>query len=418
MSMQFDWYIGNIDQALHTDTYDNPGLLDGTAWSDFAASIDRMGEQLKRLDIPRTDVDLAAGYRHLFALIGNGIIQALEPADPYAPTFGSITRTDVFKWGLDCPDCAYRTTAIKGDLNYRITGNVGSVCYLSFQVNQGMANHGNIRGDELDCDADGNFELFIGPDEQPGNWLATPPEADTIVSRQFFADWDNEARASFEIELTSDLPSDTGAHLLVATPDRVARQLDAVGTWLEANAKFWIDVEVLGIDAKANAFDDATVKSEMGGAQENINAWGHYVLGPDEALIVEAVPAIADYWSLHAGNFWWESIDYATRHSSLNHHQAVIDDDGTFRAVVAHQDPGVPNWIDTMGHTKGPLLFRWVVADHGPATQTKVVPFAEIRRHLPASTGTVTAQERAATIAKRRRAVQRRFASCEPGSTP
>ena len=89
----------------------------------------------------------------------------------------------------------------------------------------------------------------------------------------------------------------------------------------------------------------------------------------------------------------------------------MIDDDGVFRAVVAHQDPGVPNWIDTMGHTKGPLLFRWVVADHGPQATTTVVPFAAIRQHLPAGTPTVTVAERAATIEARRRAVQRRFAS-------
>jgi hypothetical protein len=411
MNMQFDWYIGNIDQALHTDAYDNAALVDGSAWSGFVAALERMGEQMQRDDIPRADVDLAAGYRHILALVGNGIIQALEPADPYAPTFGSITRTDVFKWGLDCPDSAYRTTAIKGDLNYRITGNVGTVRYLSFQVNEGMANHGNIRNDELDCDADGNFELFIGPDEQPGNWLATPPQADTIVSRQFFADWDNETRAEFEIELVSPHPSDAGAHLLVATPDRVVRQLDAVGTWLEANTKFWIDVEVLGQGAKPNAFDDATVKSEMGGAQENINAWGHFDLAPEEALIVEATPAEARYWSLHAGNFWWESLDYASRHTSLNDHQAVLDDDGVFRAVVAHRDPGVPNWLDTMGHTKGPLLFRWVVADHGPATVTKVVPFDDIRAHLPASTPNVDPKERASMIERRRRSVQRRFAT-------
>ena len=411
MSMQFDWYIGNIDEALHTDAYDNPALLEGAAWQGFAAAIDRMGEQLRREDIPRAPVDLAAGYRHLFALVGNGINQALFPADPYAPTFGAISRTDVFKWGLDCPDCAYRTTAVRGDLDYRITGNVGTVRYLSFQVNEGMANHGNIRNDELDCDPAGNFELWIGPTERPGNWLSMPPGADTIISRQFFSDWDNEERASFEVELASPVPADARTDLLVATPDRVARQLEAVATWLEANTKFWIDIEVLGQMNRPNAFDDATVKSEMGGAQENINAWGHYDLAPDEALIVEATPAEARYWSLHAGNFWWESLDYATRHTSINDHQAVIDEDGVFRAVVAHQDPGVPNWLDTLGHTKGPLLFRWVVADHGPQATTTVVPFAEIREHLPASTPTVTTDQRATTIEARRRAVQRRFAS-------
>lgn len=409
MTMQFDWYIGNIDKALQTDVYDNDALMDGTAWTEFAAAIGRMGEQMLRDDVPGSPVDRAAGFRHLFALIGNGILQALVPADPCAPTFGSIVRTDVFKWGLDNPDCAYRTTAIRGDLNYRVTGNVGTVRYLSFQVNEGMANHGNIRNDELDLDAEGNFELWIGPDRHDGDWLATPPTADTIISRQFFSDWDNETKASFDIELVSPVPADADADVLVATPDRVARQLAAVGTWLEANAKFWNDVEVLGQDARPNSFDDATVKSEMGGAQENINAWGHYELGPEEALIIEARPAEARYWSLHAGNFWWESLDYATRHTSINDHQAVLDDDGMFRAVLAHEDPGVPNWIDTMGHTKGPLLFRWVVADHGPQTLTTVVPFSEIRDHLPSTTATVTRSERAEVIALRRRAVQRRF---------
>jgi hypothetical protein len=411
MSMQFDWYIGNIDRALDTDVYDNPALLDGSVWDDFAESIKRLGDELKRPDVPHAPVDTAAGYRHLMAMVANGISHALMPADPYAPTFGAIARTDVFKWGLDCPDCIYRTSAIRGDLNYRVTGNIGTVRYLSFQANEGMANHGNIRNDELVCDADGTFELWIGPDEQPGNWLATPRGCDAIISRQFFGDWDNEQRASFEIELVSPVPADARTDLLVATPDRVARQLAAVGGWLEANIKFWNDVEVLGQAARWNTFDEATVKSEMGGAQENINAWGHYELGPDEALIVEAIPADARYWSLHIGNFWWESLDYASRHTSLNYHQAVLDDDGAFRAVVAHRDPGVPNWLDTMGHTKGPLLFRWVVADHGPAAKTQIVPFDQIRDHLPAGTPTVTPDERAETIRRRRRGAQRRFAA-------
>jgi hypothetical protein len=411
MSMQFDWYIGNIDRALDTDVYDNESLLDGSAWNDFAATIQRLADELKRPDVPQAPVDTAAGYRHLMAMVANGISHALTPADPYAPTFGAIARTDVFKWGLDCPDCIYRTAAIHGDLTYRVTGNIGTVGYLSFQVNEGMTNHGNIRNDELVCDAGGNFELWIGPDERAGNWLATPSGCDTIVTRQFFGDWDNEQRASFEIELDSPIPDEERTELSTATPDRVARQLAAVGAWLEANIKFWNDVEVLGQAARWNGFDDATVKSEMGGAQENINAWGHYELAPDEALMIEAIPADARYWSLHIGNFWWESLDYANRHTSLNHHQAVLDDDGAFRAVVAHRYPGVPNWLDTMGHTKGPLLFRWVVADHGPAAKTQIVPFHAIRDHLPPGTPTVSPEERADTIRRRRRGAQRRFAT-------
>jgi len=39
-----------------------------------------------------------------------------------------------------------------------------------------------------------------------------------------------------------------------------------------------------------------------------------------------------------------------------------------------------------------------------------VVPFDDVRRHLPASTPVVTPAERAATIARRRAHVLRRFA--------
>ena len=60
------------------------------------------------------------------------------------------------------------------------------------------------------------------------------------------------------------------------------------------------------------------------------------------------------------GNHWWETIDYANHQSSLNGFQAVIDDDGFFRAVVAGRDPGVTNWLDTAGHRQGPMIFRWL----------------------------------------------------------
>ena len=147
----------------------------------------------------------------------------------------------------------------------------------------------------------------------------------------------------------------------------------------------------------------------MGGAQENLNAWGHFDLDPDEALIIEVRPANAHYWSVHLGNFWWESLDYADHLTSINGHQAVVDRDGVFRAVIAHRDPGVANWLDTTGYLTGPMLFRWVVSDSAPDPTCTLVPHDRIWDHLPASTLTVSPDERAATIARRRAHVLRRF---------
>jgi hypothetical protein len=408
--VSLDWWTESVGDARVRRESDDADVVSGKAWSDFAESVRRAGEQILREDVPGTALDRATGFRHLLILMHIAIGQQLDHSDPWNPSLGQISRTDLYKWGLDCPDAAYRGTAIKGDLTYRVWGNVGSVHYLSFQVNEGMRNHGNIRGDQLRAAPDGSFELWIGPDAHDGHWLRTPPEASQLIIRQFFYDWDTEQPATLHIErVTGGEPpavDDSGLR-----PDRVARQLRGVGTFLNGMAKVWNDAEVEGQKTSRNAFQPATAKPETGGAEENINGWGHFDLAPDEALIVEVKPAQAHYWSLHIGNFWWESLDYAAHHTSLNGRQAVLDDDGMFRAVIAPQDPGVPNWLDTMGHLVGPMLFRWVISDSAPEPVCTVVPFAGVRRHLPDSTPTVTPAQRATTIARRRAHVLRRF-SC------
>ena len=47
--------------------------------------------------------------------------------------------------------------------------------------------------------------------------------------------------------------------------------------------------------------------------------------------------------------------------------------DGSVRLVVAHQDPGVPNWIETAGHRRGTMCLRWVGAQRHPEPTTRVV---------------------------------------------
>src|SRR3989442_1128047 len=98
----------------------------------------------------------------------------------------------------------------------------------------------------------------------------------------------------------------------------------------------------------------------------------------------------AKYWSFDACNFWLESLDYANHQSSLNGHQAMIDSGGMFRAVVADRDPGVPNWLDTVGHRVGSLIYRWNLADSAPYPETRLIKFDAISRHLPADTPRVT----------------------------
>ena len=87
----------------------------------------------------------------------------------------------------------------------------------------------------------------------------------------------------------------------------------------------------------------------------------------------------------------------------------MVDGDGVFRAVIAHRDPGVANWIDTAGHTEGPMILRCVRTESAPVPTTRVVRFDELDAVLPPGTERVTPEQRALTIANRRAAVARRF---------
>ena len=54
-----------------------------------------------------------------------------------------------------------------------------------------------------------------------------------------------------------------------------------------------------------------------------------------------------------------ESLDYRYFTICINKASAHYEEDGSVKVVVAHSDPGLPNWINTCGHSEGTMLWRW-----------------------------------------------------------
>jgi hypothetical protein len=106
----------------------------------------------------------------------------------------------------------------------------------------------------------------------------------------------------------------------------------------------------------------------------------HWALAPDEALVVDLAPPECDFWNFQLANWWMESLDYRFAKIHLNKHTAHYREDGTVRAIVAHRDPGLPNWLDTCGHSSGTMCVRWIRAASHPDPQARVVKFAELAR--------------------------------------
>ena len=124
------------------------------------------------------------------------------------------------------------------------------------------------------------------------------------------------------------------------------------------------------------------------------------------------MPVTPAYSGFHLSNLWGESLDYANHVSSLNGYQAETDADCAVRYVVAHRDPGVPNWLDTAGLPEGFMAMRWTYSkkpDQLPTVKVTKVVFEDIGNHRPADVRRVSAGERREQIRIRQEHVQRRY---------
>jgi len=58
-----------------------------------------------------------------------------------------------------------------------------------------------------------------------------------------------------------------------------------------------------------------------------------------------------------------QTFDYLRGQVGLNRAQAVTGDDGVARVVIAHRDPGVPNWLTTEGRALGLVFWRFMLVE-------------------------------------------------------
>jgi hypothetical protein len=225
-----------------------------------------------------------------------------------------------------------------------------------------------------------------------------------LTVRHFFYDWDIEAASALRIERLGD-PMRAAANPIDPS-FALTRQVVALGDFVADNLAFFLQ---FGAAAPTNGFLPPIDRTDIGAAAENRPVIGRWELRPGEALVVEVEPPQGIYWSFSIGNPWWETIHYGRHQSSLNARQTAIDSDGLVRVVVCDRDPGIANWLDTAGHSNGPIILRCVRTETAPTPKTRVVPFDDIHAELPSDTAKVTPEERVSVLAARRRAVHERF---------
>jgi hypothetical protein len=253
------------------------------------------------------------------------------------------------KMGLDNPDTMYFGTRVVAGREYVVTGKRGTTTDVSFQLLGGEYTDEVVPDSEtafddrkLDIAADGTFQ-----------WRFTPDTNAQLVIREVYNDWSAQ-RGSFAIARTDTAgtaPPPLTNELIERRWATAGKQLvQRVKTWLQFPKWFYDNLPVNTLTAP---------RLTPGGLATQYSSVGHYDLTPDQALIITLPVTDAPYLGFQLGSLWYISLDYINHQTSLNGTQAQADPDGKIRIVVADQNPGVANWIETLGHRKGYLQFRW-----------------------------------------------------------
>ena len=359
-------------------------VVSGKTWDEFCDTLKAAGAALNFPGAPRDSFSQAEGYRYLSRLARGGLMAFVEYADPRAPVLHRVVHETV-KLGSDNPDNYYQTAAIRGDCDYRITGRRNTVAYLGFGTQAGhygqgggMPPTGYVEDAELDIGPDGSFELIVSSRTHAGNWLPMTTESGTLIVRQTFLDRETEVPAELAIERINCSEDEKRSGPL--TPEQIDEGLRSAGT-LVAGAAMLFANWARGFQKHTNTLPmfDPEVSLAAGGDPNIVYYHSHWALAEDEALVIEAMPPECEHWNFQLNNYWMESLDYRHHTIHTNKHLAHYEEDGSVRIVVAHADPGLPNWLETAGHASGTMCFRWIRATEHPQPRTRVVKLSELR---------------------------------------
>jgi hypothetical protein len=294
-----------------------------------------------------TEADLLEGLQYLAGCIAACTHLAFD-YDRDHPFLQSGTGPST-KMGLDNPDTLYFGTRVHADRDYVVTGRRGTTTDLSFQLLGGEYTDDNVPASqaafddrELEIAADGSFE-----------WRVRPTSNGQLVMREVYGDWSAQ-RGTLAISRLDT----AGTAPPPLTPETIEKRYATAGKQLVQRVKTWLQFpQWFYLDLPVNTM--VAPRLTPGGLATQYSSVGHFDLRPDQALVITIPVSDAPYLGFQLGSLWYISLDYINHQTSLNNTQAQADPDGKVRIVVTDQNPGVTNWVETLGHRKGFLQFRW-----------------------------------------------------------
>ena len=373
-------------------------------WAAFTAGLHEVGELMLGPEFPSTARDREEGFHHLAQQALCWLSWALH-GDPAAPTF-QRQNDHITQWGAPNADNSYRHARVDSGCEYRIRGRMHSCEDFVVAIRSGYRHEDapgtlvELTASEIGIREGDEFELILGGSGSEPNRMALPDAAIMCSIREYYFDWRAEDPALFTIERIGGRPR--------RDPSTFADAMHEALDLTQRSIPYWNDYLIAARGKQVdNTFGDRIDVPR--GLQLQQFGFNFYDLDPDEALVLDLDVPDARYWSLQLYKLAWCTPLDIGRTTSLNHTQTAIGPDERVQVVVAHEDPGVPNWLDTEGRPQGLVNLRHFWGNVLPTPTPTVVKAADVRAALPAGTPTVTPEERAATVRSRQDHLAWRF---------
>ncbi len=368
---------GKTESDIH-----NKRVTSLKAWDDYCDGLKSAGAALLYPGAPTDPKQMAEGIRYLSRLTRAGLEAFVEFGDPRFPVFRRTVH-ETIKMGADNPDNHYLNAQISGDYDYVISGKRNTIDYFglftqngSYGTTGGLSPCGKLEDDELMVESDGSFEIILSKERRGRNWLKVEADTSLLMVRQTYRNRETEVPVELSIKALG-----VGGTPGSISPKQIDEGLNSAGL-LVAGAPMLFSKWAKGFQNHTNELPlfDPEVSNAAGGDANIIYYHSHWKLENDEALVIEVSPPDCDNWNFQLNNYWMESLDYRYHNICINDFSAKRESDGMIKVMVAHQNPGHPNWIQTAGHNEGTMCWRWYrpKGEYPDSVLVRKVKFADL----------------------------------------
>ncbi len=264
----------------------------------------------------------------------------------------------------DNPDAIYFDAPVDPPFVYKVRGNIGGAIYTSITIDAGTADGGyatrtrGINDTDFDVAPDGSYEVTLGGRHRSATGSSSPmtpgtsPPATTSSFRGAGGAEPDPRGAAHHRAHRRRRPS------AGADADTVGCRGDPPGEQLgprqhrRATTAQRAEAAVVRVD-RADEFPKPVVPGDLGLATfDAAYCSASYVLAPDEALVITMRSPECRFGNV---TLWTRSSRPMTTHRGRNRANTTLEPDGSFKIVIAHEDPGVPNWLDAEGRPHGTM---------------------------------------------------------------